>query len=71
MRAMTRIGVGLAALAAVALVPATARADAPADSGAQFGQHVRQCAQTMGFSGTHNPGMHQGRAGWDDMPCAG
>ena len=34
-----------------------------------FGQHVRDCAQTMGFSGTHNPGMHHGAAGWDGNPC--
>ena len=71
MRAIARIGVGLAALAVVALAPATASADTPADPGAPYGQHVRQCAQTMGFSGTHNPGMHQGYAGWDGMPCAG
>ncbi len=71
MRTITRIGVVLAALAAVALAPATARADTPADPGSGFGQHVRQCAQAMGFSGTHNPGRHQGHAGWDGMPCAG
>lgn len=35
-----------------------------------FGSHVRVCAQTMGFSGTHNPGvMHYGAAGWDGRPC--
>lgn len=34
-----------------------------------FGQHVRNCAQTMGFSGAHNPGMHHGAAGWDGEPC--
>jgi hypothetical protein len=31
----------------------------------EFGQHVRSCAQTMGFSGEHNPGMHRGFHGWD------
>ena len=36
-----------------------------ADSNADFGQHVKACAQTMGFDGTHNPGMHQGKSGWD------
>ena len=36
-----------------------------------FGQHVRTCAQTMGFSGDHNPGMHHGAAGWDGAPCMG
>ena len=34
-----------------------------------FGSHVRDCAQTMGFSGSHNPGMHRGASGWDGMPC--
>ena len=28
---------------------------APADAAA-YGQHVRECAQTMGFDGDHNPG---------------
>ena len=70
MRVIARISVGIAALAAVALAPATAMANAPSDSGSGFGRHVRQCAQTMGFSGTHNPGMHQGYADWDGPPCA-
>lgn len=30
-----------------------------------FGQHVRTCAQTHGFSGTHNPGMHHGASEFD------
>ena len=34
-----------------------------------FGAHVRDCAQTMGFTGTHNPGMHHGAADWDGEPC--
>ncbi|HEY3033174.1 MAG TPA: hypothetical protein VGJ54_00745 [Streptosporangiaceae bacterium] len=42
-----------------------------AEPGPAFGQHVVQCAQTVGFSGTHNPGMHHGAAGWDGMTCAG
>ena len=42
---------------------------AGAASAGSFGQHVRDCAQTMGFSGTHNPGMHHGAAGWDGDPC--
>lgn len=53
-------------LAAALVLPATpALASAPAN----FGTHVRDCAQTMGFSGTHNPGMHHGAAGWDGQPC--
>lgn len=54
------------AVASVLKVPSTA--DAATDSNS-FGQHVRTCAQTMGFSGAHNPGMHQGAAGWDGMAC--
>ena len=37
---------------------------APAAADDDFGQHVRTCAQTMGFDGQHNPGMHQGFHGW-------
>jgi hypothetical protein len=43
---------------------------AHADPGSgNFGQHVSQCAHTMGLSGVHNPGMHHGASGWDGMPC--
>jgi hypothetical protein len=59
-----------AAVAAAALVlttPTVAQADP--SSGADYGQHVRTCAQTMGFTGSHNPGMHQGNAGWNGMTC--
>lgn len=38
---------------------------ASAGTGQEFGHHVQSCAQTMGFDGTHNPGMHTGYAGWD------
>lgn len=47
-------------------LPSAAQAD-PATG--NFGQHVSTCAQTMGFSGHHNPGMHRGASGWDGMPC--
>lgn len=30
-----------------------------------FGQHVVVCSQEHGFSGSHNPGTHQGISGWD------
>ena len=49
--------------AALVLTPAIASAGT--STGQEFGQHVRTCAQTMGFNGTHNPGMHQGFAGWN------
>lgn len=43
---------------------------APAGADDQFGHHVRTCAQATGFDGDHNPGMHQGYAGWSpDHTC--
>jgi len=57
----------LAGATVVLASPAPAAADQAA--GADFGQHVRVCAQTMGFTGAHNPGMHHGYAGWDGMSC--
>ena len=36
----------------------------PADAAA-YGQHLRECAQTMGFDQHHNPGMHKGITRWD------
>lgn len=54
--------------AAIALIPVTASAETA--TGRDFGQHVASCAQLMGgFSGSHNPGMHQGFAGWDGSTC--
>lgn len=62
-RSLVRAAGVVAATTALALAsPAVATAAA---SGADFGQHVRHCAQSMGLDGTHNPGMHQGFAGWD------
>ena len=55
-------------IAAATLVLAAPTA-ALADDGSQYGQHVRNCAQTMGFTGDHNPGMHHGYAGWTGMTC--
>ncbi|HZW42934.1 MAG TPA: hypothetical protein VFF32_00895 [Dermatophilaceae bacterium] len=57
--ASTAIIAGLLALSAGPALAATPN----------FGSHVRVCAQTMGFSGTLNPGMHRGAAGWDGEPC--
>jgi hypothetical protein len=62
--------IAIATLTSAALVLATpAAAQADTATGADFGQHVRTCAQTMGFTGSHNPGMHHGYAGWNGMPC--
>ena len=42
----------------------------PASAANDFGQHVAVCAKDMGFTGDHNPGIHQGRSGWDrDAHC--
>lgn len=54
------VAVLVTALAVVGSGTATA-----AGTGKDFGQHVLTCAQTTGFDGAHNPGMHQGFAGWD------
>lgn len=56
----TTAAVALAAVGLFAAGPAQA-----ATSDSDFGQHARSCAQTMGFDGAHNPGMHQGRSGWE------
>ena len=57
---------GAAAAAVVlGLMLATGTASAsPADDPA-YGQHVGECAQSMGFDGVHNPGMHRGASMWD------
>lgn len=63
------LAAGLAA-AALALIPTGASAQTGSGgAGSQFGHHVVACAQQMGFSGSHNPGMHQGFAGWNGMAC--
>jgi len=54
-----------AVAAAVVVTPAVATAQS--EDGRDFGRHVSTCARTMGFDGTHNPGMHRGFAGWDPM----
>ena len=56
------------AAGAVVLPVAGASAATP-NPGPAFGQHVSEYARTMAFSGTHNPGLHQGGAGWDGMTC--
>ena len=56
------------ATAVLALAGAGALAAGPAqaaDANSDYGHHVSNCAQTMRFDGTHNPGMHQGKSGWE------
>lgn len=77
MSSRTGIKVGrafaIATIAAVAIFPASsAFASGPAASesvanGPAFGEHVAGCAKGAGFSGAHNPGMHQGARNWDLM----
>ena len=52
-------------LGGVVVLPTAASADSGGATGRDFGKHVVMCAQTMGFDGQHNPGMHLGFAGWD------
>jgi hypothetical protein len=71
MKTVLKLMVGTLAAVSVGLIPVAALADTgPAPTGRDFGQHVAACAQQMGgFTGSHNPGMHQGFAGWDGSTC--
>ncbi len=61
---MSRWALGSALTLTVGLlILSTPASAAPADPAA-FGQHVRHCAQVVGFDSGHNPGMHQGITGW-------
>lgn len=62
MRVLSRAVVSLVMAGAMMLVSAPAFA---ASANAGYGQHVRHCAQEHGFTGDHNPGLHQGKSGWD------
>lgn len=64
-----RLAIAAAVAGAIAILAIAAPASAAEANGRDFGQHVRTCAQTMGFTGDHNPGMHQGYSGWDGMAC--
>ena len=67
---MNTVRVVLAALAAgTVLLPSAGAFAAAPDPGPSFGQHVFECARTTGFSAIHNPGMHQGKSGWQGMGC--
>lgn len=48
-----------------ALLAATFVSAGPAAAALEYAEHVVHCAQEMGMSGTHNPGVHhQGFSGW-------
>lgn len=64
---MTRSALRFAATAAsvaLGVALASSASATPADA-AMYGQHVRDCAQSMGFDRDHNPGMHRGISMWD------
>jgi hypothetical protein len=62
MRTITKVVAVVSLAASGVLLGGPAQA---ASESADYGQHVRTCTQSMGFDGTHNPGMHQGTSGWD------
>lgn len=54
----------------VALVLTAAPAAALDDVPNPYADHVVHCAQDMGFTGSHNPGVHhQGFSGWQPHDC--
>ena len=63
-RWVLRSGATTAAVVLGVMLSSGTASAAPAD-GAAFGQHVRECAQSTGFGGAHNPGMHRGASMWD------
>ena len=66
---MFRVGRAVVIIVTLAVPLLSSPAWASPQTGGEFGQHVRECARQVGFSGEHNPGMHQGAAGWDGMTC--
>jgi len=60
-----RLLLATALAAGTVLLSAAAASAATPAPGPTFGTHVSDCAQAMGFSGTHNPAMTQGMSGMD------
>jgi hypothetical protein len=58
---MKRILIPAVAVVAVGIL---APSSAAAADGREFGGHVVHCAQSVGFDGAHNLGMHQGFRGF-------
>ena len=65
MRGWTARLAGTVVMVAVTTLAGTGVANAVGADGRAFGEHVVTCVQEHGFSGTENPGMHTGFAGWD------
>ena len=40
-----------------------------AATGREYSAHIATCAQTVGFSATHSPGMHHGCDPWRGDTC--
>ena len=59
---MRKLFVAAMVVAAAVSMPTVAGAS---EGNADFGRHVVTCVHEHGFDGAHNPGMHQGAAGWD------
>jgi hypothetical protein len=59
----------IASLAVAAALVVGSAAAGGAATGRDFGAHVATCAQTVGFSADHDPGMHHGYAGWPGDTC--
>lgn len=53
-------------LIAVATAPVRADQGGTPDASADFGQHVRDHAQSGHLDGEHNPGNHQGASNWEE-----
>ena len=69
---MTRLTTAVLPLAVAMLLASPAAAQSQAEARPGFGHHVSQCAQTMGFDGDLNPGMHRMHhdlGGWEGMSC--
>ena len=69
---MARFALNAVAAAVVLLgaVMAPGSASAATADAATYGQHVRECAQSIGFDQHHNPGRHHGGSMWDpDHTC--
>ena len=56
---------GMSVAVAVTTLAGAGAAGAVGADGRAFGEHVVTCLEAHGFSGTENPGMHTGFAGWD------
>ena len=62
---MTRVAVFVFAAVLALAMAVPAFATGAGGAGRDFGQHHATHAQEMGgFTGTENPGMHEGFAGW-------